>query len=150
MALLFNKVTSLLGEDLTDLSVSSSSVRTHPRRVYFESCADAAVRETGRNGTRKVKLTRAFSLRDSDFTRLTMSIDNRGRIQFSAFIYNMCSFMAAYYLIQAKLFLYWDRTWQIILYDSVSCSLFLRAKLHKLHNRHLCNASNLCMNGYVK
>ncbi len=50
-----------------------------------------------RDRTRKVKLTRAFSLRDPDFTRLMMSIDNRDIIQFSAFIYDMCSFMAAYY-----------------------------------------------------
>ncbi len=51
MAVLFNssKVTSVLGEDLTDLSVSSLSVRTHPRRVYVESCVDAAVRESGQN-----------------------------------------------------------------------------------------------------
>ncbi len=30
----------------------------------------------------------------------------------------MRSFMAAYDLIQAKLHLYWERTWQIILRDS--------------------------------
>ncbi len=36
-------------------------------------------------------------------------------------------------------------------YVTVSSSLFLRAKLHKLHIRHLFNTSNLCINGcYVK
>ncbi len=38
-----------------------------------------------------------------------MSIYNRERIQFSAFIPNMRSFMAAYDYIQAKLRLYWER-----------------------------------------
>ncbi len=48
-------------------------------------------------------------LRDSGFTRLTMSIDNKERLKFSPFISNMRSFMAAYDLIQAKLCLYWER-----------------------------------------
>ncbi len=34
--------------------MSSSSVRTHPRRVYFESCVDAAVCETERNAESEV------------------------------------------------------------------------------------------------
>ncbi len=39
-------------------------VRPHSfaAELYFECCADAAVRETERNGTRKVKYTRAFIL----------------------------------------------------------------------------------------
>ncbi len=41
-------------------------------------------------------------LRDSGFTRLTMSIDNKERLKFSTFISNMRSFMAAYDLIQAN------------------------------------------------
>ncbi len=34
--------------------VPSSSVRIHPRRVYFESCPDAAVCETERNAESEV------------------------------------------------------------------------------------------------
>ncbi len=40
------------------MSSSSVFIRTHPWRVYFESCEGAAVRET----ERKVKYTRAFRL----------------------------------------------------------------------------------------
>ncbi len=77
---------------------------------------------------------------DSSFSRLTISIDNKERLKFSTFISNMrCSYV------------FIGKEWRIILHDSVNLSLFLRAKLHKLHIRHLFNTSNLCINGcYVK
>ncbi len=84
-----------------------------------------------------------IQLCDSEFTRLTMSIDNRERIQFSAFISNMCSFMAAYYFIKAKYVfigtgldgLFYMTLWVSLYFLEPSCI----------------NASNLCINGcYVK
>ncbi len=78
-----------------------------------------------------------------------MSKYNRERIKFSAFISNMRSFMAALFnsctvtSLLGKI--------DGLSYVTLSSSLLLRAKLHKLHIRHLCNISNLCINGcYAK
>ncbi len=76
-----------------------------------------------------------------------MNIDNRERPKFSTFISNMPSFMAVLFNSGKVTSL----LGKIDGFSYVSLSLFLRAKLHKLHIRHLCNTSNLCINGcYVK
>ncbi len=70
-----------------------------------------------------------------------MSIYNRERIQFSAFISNMRSFMAAYDLIQGKLRLYWERTCRIILLDSSLTRLMM-----SIDNRERLNFSTFISN----
>ncbi len=86
-------------------------------------------------------------LRDSGFTRLTISIDNKERLKFSTFISNMRLFMAVLFN-SGKLTSLLGKSDGL---SYVSSSLFLRDKLHQLHIRHLFNTSNLCINGcYVK
>ncbi len=72
-----------------------------------------------------------------------MSKYNRERLN-SALLFPACAHSCLYYLINAQLRLYWERLTDY-LRDSVSSSLFLRAKLHKLHIRHLCSTSNCAL-----
>ncbi len=90
-------------------------------------------------------------LRDSSFTRLTISIDNRDKLLNAALLFPACTHSWLHMISFRQSYVFIGKEWLIIFRDSVSSSLFLRAKLHKLHIRHLFNTSNLCINGcYVK
>ncbi len=86
-------------------------------------------------------------LRDSDFTRLTMSIDNREILKFSTFnaLIHGCIWFNS-----GKVTSLLGKS-DGLSYVTRWVRLYFLVTLHKLHIRHLFNTSNLCINGcYVK